>query len=292
MGSKFGAATRIAAGQKSRVSWKQLVAAGIDRHTIHRWVEDGRLHPVHHGVYAVGRPDGSRDRDYMAAVLACDGGSALSYRAAVYKLELLRIAPPPPEVTVPSTAGRSRKGIVIHRVRSLHPVDVADHDGIPTTTVPRTLLDMARLLAPSELARACHEAWVRHRTQPEWIEACIERNPTKHGAARLRAALGSDATLSRLEDGFIALLRTHGIPPPRTNVDVRGDKVDCHWPHNGLTVELLSYRFHASRQAFESDVARRRRSTHLAFTWGDAFERAQRTIEELRAAYARSQALA
>ena len=56
----------------------------------------------------------------------------------------------------------------------------------------------------------------------------------------------------------------------------------------GLTVELLSYRFHASRQAFEADVARRRRSNHLAFTWGDVFERGAQTIAELRAAYASS----
>ena len=89
---------------------------------------------------------------------------------------------------------------------------------------------MAPRLTPAQLARACHEAWVRHETRPQWIEACIARNPHKPGAAKLRAALGSDATLSVLEDGFLALLRKHGVPRPRTNVDVNGDKVDCHWP--------------------------------------------------------------
>ena len=91
-----------------------------------------------------------------------------------------------------------------------------------------------------------------------------------------------------LEDGFLALLRKHGIPLPRTNIDVAGDKVDCHWPDRGLTVELLGYRFHASRHAFEADVARRRRSNHIAFTWGDVFERGAQTIAELRAVYASS----
>jgi hypothetical protein len=129
---------------------------------------------------------------------------------------------------------------------------------------------------------------VRHQTEPDWIEACIERNPRKPGAAKLRAALGSDATLSALEDGFLALLRTHGLPAPRTNVNHEGDKVDCHWTERGLTVELPSYRFHASRRAFEAYVARRRRSSHLAFTWGDVFERPAPTIAELRAVYASS----
>ena len=57
--------------------------------------------------------------------------------------------------------------------------------------------------------------------------------------------------------------------------------MDCHWEHLGLTVELLSYRFHASRRAFEDDVARRRRSHHLAYTWGDVFERGAQTAAEL-----------
>jgi hypothetical protein len=69
---------------------------------------------------------------------------------------------------------------------------------------------------------------------------------------------------------------------PRTNVDHRGDKVDCRWPHHDLTVELLSYRFHATRRAFEADVARRRRSNHLAYTYGDVFDRAAATAAELR----------
>ena len=59
--------------------------------------------------------------------------------------------------------------------------------------------------------------------------------------------------------------------------------MDCHWPELGLTVELLSFRFHASRHAFEADVARRRRSNHIAFTWGDVFERGAQTMAELAA---------
>jgi hypothetical protein len=163
------------------------------------------------------------------------------------------------------------------------------YDEIPMTTVPRTLLDMAPKLSPAQLTRACHEAWVRHNVTPRHVEACIARNPSKPGRAKLVVALGSDATLSDLEDAFLALLRTNGLPQPRTNIDHRGDKVDCHWPQFGLTVELLSYRFHASRRAFEADVARRRRSNHIAFTWGDVLERGAHTIAELsRAIYAAS----
>jgi hypothetical protein len=149
------------------------------------------------------------------------------------------------------------------------------------TTVPRTLLDLAPRLSAEELARACHEAWVHHRMRPHHVEACIARNPGKPGAAKLRRALGTDAVLSDLEKGFLKLLRRHDLPLPRTNIDHRGDKVDCHWPDLDLTIELVSYRFHATRHAFETDVARRRRSNHVAYTYGDVFERPRQTIADL-----------
>ena len=281
MGSSFDTTARIAAGQHGRVGWRQLVAAGMDRHTIQRWVRDGRLHRVHDGVYAVGHPGRSLHGDSMAAVLACGEGAVLSHRSAGHLLGLIRSRPLEPEITVPTTAGRKRPGIAIHRVRYLHRLDVSSLHDIPLTTVPRVLLDLAPSLAPAELTRACHEAWIRHQTTPAHVERCIARNSTKNGAARLRRALGADVTLSALEDGFLALLDRHGLPAPRTNIDREGDKVDCHWPEHGLTVELLSYRFHASRRAFEADVARRRRSNHVAYTYGDVFERASRTAAEL-----------
>ena len=282
MNPKFDTTARLAGRQHGRISWAQLVEAGVDAEQIKRWVRDGRLRAGHHGVYAVGHVASSVDGDYMAAVLACGEGAVLSQRAAAYRLRLLRGAPPPPEVTVPTTAGRRRPGIVVHRVRALHPLDVSTLDGIPITTVPRILLDLAPRAQPEQLTRMCHEAWVLHGTGPPEIDACIARNPHKKGAAKLRRAQGADVTLSDLESRFLTLLEDHGLPLPRTNIDVRGDKVDCHWPDHGLTVELHSYRHHATRHAFEQDLARRRRSNHVAYSYGDVFERGVQTIADLR----------
>lgn len=273
---------RLAARQHGRVSRAQLVAAGVDRNRIGRWLADGRLLRVHRGVYAVGHSAPSVPGGYMAAVLAGGDGAVLSHRAAAYLLHLLRGAPPPPEVTVPTTADRGRPGIVIHRVPALHPLDASTLDGIPITIVPRVLLDLAPTTTPQELARLGHEAWVHHRTTPGQIDACIARNPAKKGATKLRRALTADVTLSDLENQFLRLLTNHGLPLPRTNIDHHGDKVDCHWPDRDVTVELLSYRFHASRRAFEQDVARRRRSNHVAYTYGDVFERGGATGADVR----------
>ena len=122
----------------------QLLVADVDHKRIDRWVRDGLLHIVHRGVYAIGHTAPSRHAAYMAAVLAGGGRAVLSHRAAGYLLKLLRGLPPRPEITVPSTAHRSRPGIVIHRVRALHPRDVCVVDGIPVTSC-RACCSISRL---------------------------------------------------------------------------------------------------------------------------------------------------
>jgi hypothetical protein len=271
---------RIGDRQHGRITCAQLHAAGVDASRIKRWAADGRLRRVHRGIYALGHAAPSLAADYMGAVLAGGRGAVLSHAPAAHMAKLRRGRPPAPEITIPLPASRRRPGITIHRA-ALHPYDVTEIDGIPTTCVPRILLDLAPHLSPAELARACHEAWVHHRTRPHHVEACIARNPHKPGIARLRAALGADVTLSALEAAFLRLLAAHRLARPRTNVDVAGDKVDCHWPALGLTVELVSYRYHATRDGFETDVARRRRSRHLAFSYGDVVERPDQTAAEL-----------
>lgn len=281
MRHRFDNVARIAGGQHGRVSWRQLRDARVPASAIQRWIADGRLRPVHHGVYAVGHEAPSLHGDLMAAVLACGPGAVISHLSAAHLLGLVRRRPPRPEVTVPTVAGRRRPGLIVHRVAQLHRLDTWTWQDVPCTTVPRGLLDIAPRLPPADLGRACHEAWIRHRTSPMQVRACLARNPHKPGARKLRLVMGGDVTLSVLEDEFVALLARHHLPAPRTNVDHAGDKVDCHWPDSGLTVELLSYRFHGSRRAFEADIARRRRSSHVAFTYGDVFERPAATAAEV-----------
>ncbi len=273
---------RVAARQHGRITCAQLLEAGVDRDRIKRWVADGRLRREHKGVYALGHPSREPKAVYMSAVLASGSDVALSYRPVGYLRGVFRGPAPRPEVTTSAASGRRRPGIRIHR-SALHRLDVEKFEGIRVTTLPRMLLDLSPRLSPEQLARACHEAWIRHSTTPQMVQACIERNPRKPGAAKLLRAMLADVTLSVLEDAFVALLERYRLPAARTNIDVRGDKVDCHWPHLGLTIELVSYRFHGSRQAFEADVARRRRSNHIAYSYGDIVERPAQTARELRA---------
>ena len=63
----------------------------------------------------------------------------------------------PIHVTVPGYTGDPRSepeppsGVVIHRVPELHPDDITVIDGIPCTSIARTLVDMAEVVARDEL---------------------------------------------------------------------------------------------------------------------------------------------
>ena len=94
-------------------------------------------------------------------------------------------------------------------------------------------------------------------------------------------------TLSALERRFLALLREHRLPLPRTNRPRAARRVDCRWPDLRLTVELDSYRFHHSRHAWEQDrrrerEARARGDEFRRYTYGDVFEEPAATMAELR----------
>jgi hypothetical protein len=161
--------------------------------------------------------------------------------------------------------------------------------GIPVTTVPRILVDLAAELTDDEFARACHEAGVRHGTTPAQVDAVLARRPKAPGAGTLRRILHGDVpvTLSKLEARFLALLEEAGLPLPDTNRPVGGRRVDCRWPARRLTVELDGYRYHHSRHAWEQDrrrerEARARGDEFRRYSWGDVFEHSSLTLAELR----------
>jgi hypothetical protein len=237
-------------------------------------------------VYRVGHQAPSLEARYLAAVLACGDGAVLSGRAAGYLLHLLKGDPLPPEVTVPTR--RRAPGIAIRRSRV--PRDERTiWRGIPVTSVPRTLIDMAADLDAGSLARACHEAGVRYRTTPAKVEALLARRPRAKGAATLRAVMRGDvkATLSRLEKRVEFLFRREGFELPKMNRPAGGRRVDCRWPKHRLTVEFDSYQFHNSHYSWEQDRKREReayaRGDHFRrYTWGDVFERPAPMLAELR----------
>jgi very-short-patch-repair endonuclease len=196
----------------------------------------------------------------MAAVLAYGPGTVLSHRAGGAHWELVR-AGSLCEVTV-ATPRRSRPGIRVHRA-NLPADEVTVHEGIPITSVPRTLFDLAAVLPQRQLERAINEAEVLHLWDELSLDHLLHRHPRHKGNRAVRAALqqrrqGSTATKSDLEEMFLALTDAAGIPRPEVNVLVEGFEVDAAWRDVRLVVELDGRDTHGTAAAFESDRARDR----------------------------------
>jgi hypothetical protein len=134
-------------------------------------------------------------------------------------------------------------------------------EGIPVTSVARTLLDLASVLRPRQLERVFEEAErLRHFDLRTMLELC-ERSRGRRGLRRVRALLAEASivappTRSELECRFLDLCREEGLPLPAANHFVEGCEVDMLWARERLVVELDGYAYHGSRAAFERDRTR------------------------------------
>jgi very-short-patch-repair endonuclease len=248
----------LAERQHGVVARRQLVPLGLNRRAIGHRLERGRLHPLHQGVYAVGHCVLSQRGRWMAAVLACGPGAVLSHRSAAALWAIRPTGRSRIEITTPSQL-RPRPGL--HPHRAVLPQDeITTHDGIPTTTPARTLLDLAAVTTRQTLERALDEAEVLRLSGPQTL---LDRYPRRTGTKNLRTLLldarSPTPTRNDFEDRLLALLDDHGLPRPETNTVVEGFEVDAAWREAKLIVELDGFATHGTRKAFERDRKRDRR---------------------------------
>jgi predicted transcriptional regulator of viral defense system len=161
----------VAAEQHGVVTRAQLLELGLTSRAIDHRLNRGRLHRIHRGVYAVGRPQLTRLGTLIAAVLSCGSDAALSgeQAAEVYGIRKRRAGPI--DVTVPH-ALRKRPGLRIHR-RALPESERTTRHGIPITTPVRTLVDLAAALGRGELEAAIGEADKLGLTDPERLRQAL-----------------------------------------------------------------------------------------------------------------------
>jgi hypothetical protein len=268
-----------AAGRQFGVlSGAQLREVGIGRGAVQNAVRAGRLHRVHHGVYALGhtllRPEGHR----LAAVLACGPGAVLSHRSAASHWELL--AADQERIDVTATRGRHPVlGIRLHTSRSLDAQDTTSHEGIPITTVHRTLLDLAATTRADQLERALAQAMYLQLYDQRAIDDVIARSNGHRGTNVLKEATKQEPqiTKSMWEIRMLALVRGAGLPAPITNRSLHAPdhgecKPDFYWPAYDLIAETDGWEAHRTLAAFRSDRAKDAALTAagykvLRFTW-------------------------
>jgi very-short-patch-repair endonuclease/predicted transcriptional regulator of viral defense system len=264
-----GADARIAvlAGtQHGVVSRTQLLNLGLSKGAIERRVRAGRLHCLHAGVYAVGHTVLSQRGRWMAGILFCGPGAVLSHRSAAALWGLRSGTGGVIDVTTPRKVRATRS---IRRHCSPIPEDeVTECEGIPVTSVPRTIFDMAAISRPEAVEAMLREAEYRRLYDLLSLQDLLERYPRRHGAKAVRTALAHVGETpgrirSPLEERFMPFLDRYALPRPHFNawIEVGGERcqVDCLWPGPRQIVELDGWEGHGTRRAFRDDRARDRR---------------------------------
>ena len=219
----------------------------------------GRLHRLHHGVYAVGHTNLSLEGRCLAGVLASGPGALLSHYSAGWLLGLVPTRPVPVHVTTP--VPRKRRGSVrIHHSRTLIDADRALEQLIPVTSVARTALDLAAVVRFRTLRRLIRRAEELKVFDLADFHSVLARNRGHRGSLPLGRAINiyepPRLTRSEFERELVALLQGAGLPVPSTAFVVAGYELDLYWPDLRFAVEIDVYATHGGHESFEEDRRR------------------------------------
>jgi hypothetical protein len=244
-----GAIADLARRQHGVVARTQLIELGLGPDAIDWRVRRSRLHRVHRAVYAVGHLSLARNARFMAAVLACGEGAALSHFSAAVLWRILDV-----EGAIHVTAEKERRctGVVVHRA-PLEGERLRRY-GIVVTTPARTIVDLADVVSRRRtLERAVDEA---QYLGLDWRPAAPRQG--RKGSGLLSSVLadhepGSTRTRSELEEIFLVLCDSRGFPRPEVNVGIEGYECDFVWREQRVIVETDGEAAHSTNRARQRD---------------------------------------
>jgi len=288
----------LAARQHGAFSRAQARALGMTSRVLRRRVVTGRLSEARSGVLVVSGHPGSWVQSLWVAHLWAGERSAISHRAAGALWEFEAVETGFVEIT---TTRRLRdEGVIVHRKR-LSDRDVTRIDGLPVTTPGRTLLDLADVYREGRVARAMNTALHLGKTTIQELEGVLARcgGQGVRGTSLLRQlveAHDSDDVVSQttFERRLGHILRGAGLPRPVPQYEVIDEgsfvaRPDFAYPEAKLAIEADSYRFHGSKEAWRTDLARRSRLARagwrvLHVTWADVRDRPGAIVDLVRRA--------
>jgi hypothetical protein len=234
----------------------------------------------------------------MIATLTTGGVASHRTAATLHNLDGFR--PGIIEVTTDRWQRRRRDSLLVHEAKDLIEPDLVVVDGIPCTSLVRTLIDLPAVCGIEHAGQALDDAcrrhdWVLASARQRFIEVARRgRNGTRRGRAMLNERL-SDPILedSRFEKQALKLIRGAGLPEPAKQFEVPLDErsafIDLAWPAQLVGLECDSLAYHFGRRMFQADRTRRRQLTLRGwriyeFTYDDVTLRGEVVVDELRRA--------
>jgi very-short-patch-repair endonuclease len=292
---------RVAAKQHGLVTLEQLCGLGVSRHQIQARVRRGQWAKADRRVVRICGWPVTWHSQLLAAVLGAGPWALASHRSAARLWQLDGVTSAVPEITVPRGCRyRARKQVVVHESTDLDRTTATAIDGIPTTLVARTLLDLGAVLRPQLVHVALDCA--RRKRLTNWnvllSTLTVHARKGRSGVGALRAILDDHFDeVAKTESGFerlvlIALCEA-GLPPPvlQHEVRLRGHRryrLDLAYPDHRLAIELDGAH-HRDKDVWEDDHVRQNALVNagwkvLRFTWRDYTARRSAMITEVKAA--------
>jgi predicted transcriptional regulator of viral defense system len=241
---------QLAGRQFNRISRRQLAELGMSDAAIVHGVAAGRLVIVEPGVLAVAPLLEHDDWGaWMGATLTAPG-STLSHESAAAARGFWGLRRELETVTRPGSGGPRRFGGVLVFRSSTLDGDVTELNGIPITSVARTLLDLACNVGDRALARSLREAVRLELISVRALAAYLGRIRGRRGSARLAKTLAryTGLPLERARSGAevraMEILRDAGVPLPKLNLRIAGEEADLSWSRERLIIEIDGAPFH------------------------------------------------
>ena len=269
--------------QHGVISRQQALATGMTDKQIRRCIEASRWVRIARGIYRHGSAPNTPTARLLGLCLAY--GALASHRAAAalhridgYRLDRL-------ELVVPHGRARPIKGAILHQSTQMDLAKPVDLQGVPSTGLGRTLLDVSAVVSRLRLDQAIDSVLRDGRLRLDDLYRVLVSHARRgrDGCAAFRASLedrgGEDEVpLSAWSRMVADLLVEAGMPQPAMEYRICDDRhgftaqVDLAYPSHRLAIELDSKRWHLNRVSFDKDPERRNRLTIagwtvLNFTW-------------------------
>lgn len=227
--------------QGGAIHRRQLRELGIDSRRLAALVHRGELLVVREHVFVAAASPVTWARRAWIELLDAAPGAPLSHRTAAQLHHVGRFAISQIDVLELERAWHRGRATAAHRTTWLPAHHVGVVDGLPVTTLPRTVFDLAGLasdarrrrrlpwLAEHQVARALDDALSRSLTLPALHRVLGELGRRgRPGTALMRRLVsarseGYVATESELEDLVVAVIAAAGLDAPQRQVDLGGE---------------------------------------------------------------------
>lgn len=278
MESSDAVLARIASAQHGVLTFAQASAAGLTVHAAKQRLSRGEWRRVFRGVYHhIAAPETWKSR-LMAACLTGGDGTVASHRSAATLYGLAGGSRELVEITCRRWKRSKHPPLVIHETKSLTPISITTVEGIPTTTVERTLLDLGAVCGPLTVQMALDKALRRRLTTWHKVDETLRllARSGRPGILKLRAALlsraGRPTPESEQETALLDLLDRAGFPTAQPQFVIRSidgsflARVDAAFPRERIALEYDSDQEHSDPVALARDNARRNKLIAAGWT--------------------------